>query len=76
MAALSSLFYAQSAHIGTRQEWLARAKRYGARTAMGAAKAHARQNGAAVILNADDSETHVLLNHWNGSFCIHQQEAR
>lgn len=74
-SSLSSLFAAHSAHIGTGSEWKARAKRYGARTAAGAAKAHARQHGAAYFLHADDSVSLFMLDHESGAIRCHKESA-
>lgn len=55
-----------SAHIKTVAEWRGMTRVYKVRTAEGAAKAHAKIHGAAVVLRGDDTVTHYLLDHESG----------
>ena len=66
MASLFSSLPLNANHVGTMSEWRARASEFGARSAMGAARAFARANGYAVMMMADDTTREFALDHESG----------
>ena len=65
MALFSSLPL-NASHVATMGEWRARAKELGARTASGAARAYAKREGYAVVMQADDTAREFALDHESG----------